>query len=83
MMAACIICLGCSPSFPKMPSVQTPQARDCLRACQRQHNVCANACTDRDNVSTYGNREACIDYCIEALGACYVGCTEIKNRSGE
>ena len=50
MMVGWAFCVGCSPTFPKMPHVNTPQARDCLRTCQRQHNGCADACTDADNL---------------------------------
>jgi hypothetical protein len=83
IMAGWMFCVGCSPSFPKMPHVKTSQARDCLRTCQHEHNVCADACTDGDNVSAYGSREACIDYCVEALEACYVRCIQSDSRSGE
>jgi hypothetical protein len=83
LMVGWVLCVGCSPTFPKMPHVKSPQARDCLRTCQHDHNLCADACTDGDNVATYGSREACIDYCVEALEACYARCVQIDSQDLE
>ena len=74
VFAAWILCVGCAPSFPKMPPVKTKQARACLRACQRDHNACSDTCTDGDNVTKFGSRETCVDGCVEALEACYARC---------
>ena len=75
-----ILCVGCGPSFPKMPPVRTKQARDCLKACQHDHNVCADACTDGDNVTKFGSREACVDYCVDALESCYLQCGRMDQQ---
>jgi len=75
-----ILCVGCGPSFPEMPSATSRQARDCLRKCQHEHNACADACTDGDNVTKFGSREACVDYCVEALEGCYSRCESMGQQ---
>ncbi len=72
-----VVATGCASGFPEMPKVETQEGRDCMRTCQREHNVCTNSCSGTDMESP--SRKACIDDCVDALERCYRHCGD-KDR---
>jgi hypothetical protein len=69
------LCSCSTRPLPTMPKVNSQQARDCLRHCQREHRLCSSACQ-----GMVLRESRCLSQCNQKLEECYRLCVEEESN---
>ncbi len=64
-LASSLLFIGCGASMPDMPDVKTQAGRNCMKECQRDHNVCLSV-----------SRGDLFPTCNQKLTECYQLCLD-------